>query len=327
MVDRLFKPDTAAMDAPVRVESLVIDYGSIRALDHFDLAIPKGEVFGLLGPNGAGKSTLFQVLATLLPPLIGNVEIAGIPVSEDTETIRSRIAFMPDLAPLPSDLRAIEYLRVYAECYGLRGKARDQRVAEVLNRVQLADRAKDFSTNLSLGMRQRLAFAKAILHRPELLILDEPASGLDPAARVQLRQTLQLLAAEGTTVILSSHVLSDIEDLCTSIGLIHQGRLIDAGKTSEVLRRQGKGLARVKVHAPGQLSALALWTTRQPELSIAMQHPEDDSLVIGFDEKELPTAELFRRIADADLGVTAFQPLVVRLEEVIINLQRSAEDS
>lgn len=310
----------AASEFTVQIESLVVDYGTTRALNQFAMAIRRGEIYGLLGPNGAGKTTLFQVLSTLLPPTSGMVRILGLPIAEDVAAVRRNISLMPDLAPIPRDLSAVEYLRVFAESYGLRGQERDRRVAECLEQVSLSDKAKERCHRLSLGMRQRLAFAKTILHRPAVLILDEPASGLDPIARVQLRESLQALAAEGTTVILSSHVLSDIEELCTSIGLIHKGALLDEGPTSEVLNRQAHGSSRSRITVSGEMSTLIQWAEEHPHLHAIKTDAKALALEVSFDESVLPAEQLFRDLASAELGVTSFQPLAVRLEDVIVSL-------
>nr|MCU0797701.1 ABC transporter ATP-binding protein [Akkermansiaceae bacterium] len=219
------QPGAADLTDLVRISGLGVDYGGHRALDGVNLRVPRGEVFGLLGPNGAGKSTLFRVLATLLVPSRGEVELCGRKLRGETAGIRALISYMPDMAPLPSDLKAVEYLRFFAEAYAIRGKERDRRVEECLEAVGLTNRAKEFCTRLSLGMRQRLALAKALLHRPRLLILDEPASGLDPMARSDLKTALRRQAEEGSTVIISSHVMAEIGDLCTSIGLLDKGIL------------------------------------------------------------------------------------------------------
>lgn len=311
-----------ATDASVRITSLVVDYGKTRAIDELDLAIPRGEILGLLGPNGAGKSTLFQVLSTLLSPTSGQVELAGLPIAERVEDVRARLSFMPDLAPLPSDLRVVEYLRAFAECYGIRGKERDRRVEIALDEAQLGDRAKALCKKLSLGMRQRLAFAKALLHHPEVILLDEPASGLDAVSRKRLRQALERQAARGTTIILSSHVLGDIEDLCTSIAFIQAGKILEVGRTKEVLTRQNRTKNRVRIQAPGRLPELRSWVSEHGGLVIIDSLSTEDSLVIEHDDSTVSATHLFREISAVDLGVTSYQPVEVSLEDVILGLSQ-----
>lgn len=306
----------------VHLAGLGVDYGPRRALDDVNLHLPGGEVFGLLGPNGAGKSTLFRVLATLLAPTRGRVEIGGAPLPWRQQAIRSTVAYMPDLAPLPSDLQAVEYLRFFAEAYGLRGAARDRRVEECLDAVGLRDRARDIGTQLSLGLRQRLALAKAILHRPRLLILDEPASGLDPVARVELRTTLRRQADEGATVVLSSHVMADIQELCSSIGLLQGGRLLAAGPLREVLARFGQAGTRLVVQAPHHREAVAAKLAAMPGLCVDPLPPDVDSIRLVLDEAVLSRAALFTALGEAQLGVTGLHAVETTVEEVIIRLGR-----
>jgi ABC-2 type transport system ATP-binding protein len=312
---------TTAADGLVSIRGLGVDYGIRRALDEVHLSVPKGEIFGLLGPNGAGKTSLFRILATLLQPSRGEVELCGMKLGRNAREIRSHIAYMPDLAPLPSDLRAAEYLHFYAGAYGLRGKQRTSRVEECLRAVDLSDRKNDICTRLSLGMRQRLALAKSILHQPQLLILDEPASGLDPLARLELRKTLRRQAEQGATVIISSHVIAEIEDLCTSIGLLHQGRLLDAGPLRDVLSRFANTGVRVIIQAPGRLSEVAAWLSDVPGINSSNQWTQtEDFLEFQLDESVISRSELFTQLGKASIGVISFQTRETSVEEVLVSL-------
>ena len=321
MIARSWTSESTADPADlVRIRGLCVDYGSRRALDHVTLRVPAGEVFGLLGPNGAGKTTAFRVLATLLQPTRGEVFIGGIRLADDPREIRSFISYMPDLAPLPSDLRALEYLRFFAEAHGMRGKARDARVGECLEAVGLLGRQKDLCTRLSLGMRQRLALAKALLHRPRVLILDEPASGLDPLARVDLRNTLRRQAEAGATVILSSHVAAEIQDLCTSIGLLHQGVLLDAGPLREVLAEFGGTGVRVVIEAPGRIHEVAELLRRIPGVDPASRISGADTIEIVLDEAVTPRFGLFSALGEARIGIAAMHARETSIEEVLIHM-------
>ncbi|MCW1921624.1 ABC transporter ATP-binding protein [Luteolibacter arcticus] len=308
----------------VRIAGLGVDYGERRAVDAVNLRVPPGEVFGLLGPNGAGKTTMFRVMATLLPPTRGEVALCGETIHDRPREVRSAISYMPDLAPMPSDLRAIEYLRFFAESYGLRGKARDNRVTECLESVGLQERAKDICTKLSLGMRQRLALAKAILHRPRLLILDEPASGLDPLARVDLKNALRRQADNGATVILSSHIMAEIQDLCTSIGLLQRGRLLDAGPIRKVLAKFGHAEMRVIVRAPGRRDEVAAWLREVPGVKAELRLLDDESIELRLDEAKLSRAALFTALGEARLGVTGMNVVETSVEEVVVRLGSQA---
>jgi len=308
----------------VRISGLGVDYAERRAVDAVDLRVPPGEVFGLLGPNGAGKTTMFRVMATLLQPTRGEVMLCGEKIHERPREVRSAIAYMPDLAPMPSDLRAVEYLRFFAESYGLRGKARDVRVTECLDSVGLRERSKDICTKLSLGMRQRLALAKAILHRPRLLILDEPASGLDPLARADLKKALRRQADAGATVILSSHIMAEIQDLCTSIGLLQRGRLLDAGPIRKVLAKFGEGEARIIVRAAGRRDEVAAWLREVPGVNRELRATDEESIELRLDEAKLSRAELFTALGEARLGVTGMHVVETSVEEVVVRLGSQA---
>lgn len=304
----------------VRITGLGVDYGERRAVDGVHLRVPPGEVFGLLGPNGAGKTTMFRVMATLLQPTRGEVELCGEMIHVKPREVRSAIAYMPDLAPMPSDLRAVEYLRFFAESYGLRGKARDARVTECLDSVGLRERSKDICTKLSLGMRQRLALAKAILHRPRLLILDEPASGLDPLARADLKNALRRQADAGATVILSSHIMAEIQDLCTSIGLLQRGRLLDAGPIRKVLAKFGQAETRIIVRAAGRRDEVAAWLREVPGVNAELRFIDEESIELRLDETKLSRAALFSSLGEARLGVTGMHAVETSVEEVVVRL-------
>ncbi|RYD61288.1 MAG: ABC transporter ATP-binding protein [Verrucomicrobiaceae bacterium] len=308
----------------VRITGLGVDYGERRAVDAVNLRVPPREVFGLLGPNGAGKTTMFRVMATLLPPTRGEVELCGEKIHVRPREVRSAIAYMPDLAPMPSDLRAVEYLRFFAESYGLRGKARDSRVIECLDSVGLRERSKDICTKLSLGMRQRLALAKAILHRPRLLILDEPASGLDPLARADLKKALRRQADAGATVILSSHIMAEIQDLCTSIGLLQRGRLLDAGPIRKVLAKFGQAETRIIVRAGGRRDELAAWLREVPGVNPEPRCTDEESIELRLDESKLSRAALFSALGEARLGVTGMHAVETSVEEVVVRLGSQA---
>jgi ABC-2 type transport system ATP-binding protein len=308
----------------VRIRGLGLKYGSFTALDSVNLTLPPGEVFGLLGPNGAGKTTMFRVLATLLQPTSGDVRLCGESSRTNSRRIRSLISYMPDLAPVPSDLRASEYLSFYAEAHGLRGKQREIRVTECLESVGLLERSKDICTRLSLGMRQRLALAKAMLHRPRLLILDEPASGLDPMARAELKLALRQQAESGATLILSSHVMAEIQELCTSIGLLKKGRLLDAGPIRKVLERFSDNVHRLVIRAPGNRDQTARWLAGQPGVRMEPRFPDDESIEIRIDPEVLTTAALFTSLGEARLGVTDLHAIETSVEDVVIRLGTEA---
>jgi ABC-2 type transport system ATP-binding protein len=226
----------------IEVRHLRKEYDKTVALDNLHLDIPEGEVYGLIGPNGAGKTTLIRVLATLLEPTYGQVRIAGIDVLEHPLRVHPLIGYMSDFFSLYENMLVWEYLDHFARCYGIERRQRERLIDEVLQLVSLEVRRDAEIRSLSRGMRQRLCFAKTLLHQPRVLLLDEPASGLDPAGRLEFRELLKQLHAMGRTVLISSHILTEMADFCTSIGILEEGRLLASGRVADILRELRPGL-------------------------------------------------------------------------------------
>jgi ABC-2 type transport system ATP-binding protein len=226
----------------IEVHHLRKEYGDTVALENLHLEIPEGEVYGLIGPNGAGKTTLIRVLATLLEPTYGEVRIGGIDVLEEPLRVHPLIGYMSDFFSLYENMIVWEYLDHFARCYGIERSRRVRLTDEVLQLVSLEVRRDAEIKSLSRGMRQRLCFAKTLLHEPRVLLLDEPASGLDPAGRLEFRELLKQLHSMGRTVLISSHILTEMADFCTSIGILEEGRLLATGRVEEILERLQPGL-------------------------------------------------------------------------------------
>ncbi len=309
-----------ANPAGVWVRNLRVDYGPVTAVPKLDLTISPGEIYGLIGPNGAGKTSTFRALATLLEPVHGEIFLGGRDARRDPESTRAVLAYMPDLAPLPEDLRAVEYLRFFAECHGLTGLIRDQRVASCLEAADLVDRRDSFCRTLSLGMRQRLNLARCLLHQPAVLILDEPASGMDVAARASLKKVLRTQAAQGTTVILSSHILPEIKDICTSIGLLQNGRLVDSGPTRTVLERQSQSAKKIRLRTAGSPAPLLAWLHSPDAFPAHSPLLKGTEVECHFPGDASDQARFFSRIAAADLGVIALEELHSSIEDVVLQL-------
>lgn len=212
----------------IRIADLTVRYGSLVAVNRMSLEIPEGAIFGLIGPNGAGKTTTIKVLAGLLLPDEGSAEIEGHNVATERDAVRRRIGYMADFFGVYDYLTVYEYLAFFGGMYGLKDRRLDKRIDEMLTTVTLTVKKHSYVSTLSRGMKQRLYFARALIHDPQLLILDEPASGMDPRGRAELVQTLKALNARGKTVFISSHILSELQDLCTSIGIMETGRLVSA---------------------------------------------------------------------------------------------------
>ena len=223
------------MDLAVQTVGLTKRYGDLFAVRDLNLDVPKGSVYGLIGPNGAGKSTTFLILAALLAPSAGVVQILGAdPVTQPAE-VRRNIGYMPDVMGVYDNLRVGEYLEFFASCYRIPRSEWPALVSGLLELVDLGVKRDAMVDSLSRGMKQRLSLARALVHDPELLILDEPASGLDPRARVELRRLLVDLQTMGKTIIISSHILAELEEMCSHIGVLEAGRLVASGEPRTIL--------------------------------------------------------------------------------------------
>jgi ABC-2 type transport system ATP-binding protein len=220
----------------VSIENLCVNYGKTRAVRGLNLTIERGEVFGFIGPNGAGKTSTIKVLATLLKPTKGRACVAGIDVAWAPQLARRRIGYMPDFFGVYDDLTAEEYLHFFAAAYHIESARRGSVVRDVLALTDLSHKADAPVDGLSRGMKQRLGLARVLLHDPDLLLLDEPASGLDPRARIEMRELLKELQSLGKTIIVSSHILHELSQFCTSIGIVEAGQMIAHGSLQEIYR-------------------------------------------------------------------------------------------
>ena len=222
------------MTAAVRTVALMKRYGNLTAVNDLDLEVPEGSVFGLIGPNGAGKSTTFAILASILSPTSGTAEVAGFDPSSDPRSVRRHLGYMPDVLGVYDNLRVDEYLEFFAAAHELRRSSWPGLIDGLLELVGLEVKREAMVESLSRGMKQRLALARALVHDPDVLVLDEPASGLDPRARVELRTLLGELRAMGKTVVISSHILTEMEEMCSHVAIMEAGRLLAAGEPGEI---------------------------------------------------------------------------------------------
>jgi len=310
----------AAAAAPaIDIRFLRVDYGDFVAVDDLTLSVPAGEVFGLVGPNGAGKTSTFRVLATLMEPTYGEVMLDGIDIQEDIETARRILGYMPDLAPVPSDLKVGEFLEFHAAAYGLGTRAaRRERVAECLEEVAMADQRHSWCKALSRGQTQRVVLAKTLLHRPRVLILDEPASGLDPLARRDLRHALRKLAASGTTVFVSSHILSELAEMCTSLCVMNRGRLLASGSVDDVRHQLGTTERTLTATLLSHHEPAARWLESQD----GVHHLEltGQKLIFGFNGDDESQADLMDGLIRLGARVRAFEEKRSSFEDILVEV-------
>jgi len=315
-------PPEASRPTAIDIRDLRVDYGNFVAVDDLSLTVPRGEVFGLVGPNGAGKTSTFRVLTTLMMPTYGDVFLEGVDIQEDLESARRIVGYMPDLAPVPSDLKVWEFLDFHAAAYGLGTKAqRRQRAEECLEEVALTDQRNKWCKELSRGQTQRVVLAKTLLHRPKVLILDEPASGLDPLARRDLRLALRRLADQGATVFVSSHILSELAEMCTSVCVMNRGRLLASGTADEVRHQLGSTERMLTVTVLARSEDAAAWLERQPSVRNLRISPHQ--VAFDFNGSDEDQAGLMEGLIHAGLRVRTFEEKRSSFEDILIEVAES----
>ncbi len=314
------------MTPVIETRGLVKRYDDQVAVAGIDLVIGPGEIYGLVGPNGAGKTTTMKILATLLPQTAGEAYVCGISVTDHPIEVRRRIGYMPDFYGVYDDLRVWEYLDFFARCYGVPGARRAGMIGELLEIVGLTEKRDSYVETLSRGMRQRLCLAHTLVHDPAVLILDEPASGLDPRARVEMREILRELRSMGKTILVSSHILPELAEMCTGVGIIDRGRLLRSGSISEI-ERSLRATALLHIDVLGgeeMLAAAREWLatdTRVGELLIAADPGEGATrLELPFDGTADEQAALLAAMVQAGHRVSGFSHATSDLEEIFLKV-------
>ena len=292
----------------IEIEKLGKRFDKFTALDNFSLSVADGELFGLVGPNGAGKSTLMRILATLARPSAGRASVGGQDVTRDVRHTRALVGYMPDVPGLYQDMQVREFLAFFAEAFHLRAERKKVAIDRALQWSGLGDRASTYVEHLSLGLRQRLMLAKTLLHGPRLLLLDEPATGLDPLARIELREQLKRLQREGVTIFISSHILSDLEDICTRVAFIAQGHNASDADGHSVL-------ALNKTEATMLRCLLETLEPAQAAVAVLAQIPgvhvlevQEHSIELELADSPAQAAALLRQLILAGINVTRFDP-------------------
>ncbi len=305
----------------LRIEGLTRRYGSTVAVAGIDLDVGPGEIVGLVGPNGAGKTTTMRMLATLLVPSAGDAWIAGHSVRRAPDRVRRVIGYMPDSFGVYDGMRSSEYLDFFARCHGIPGRQRARMVSDLLDLVDLGHKRDAEVQSLSRGMQQRLCLAQTLVHDPPLLLLDEPASGLDPRARVELRELIRELRAMGKTVLISSHILPELEELCTRVAIIDHGRVLAEGSVADIERRLRRG-AVLRVTVAGDAAAIdaaAQALAIDPAVRTSEVLP-DGRIEIGVPAPDADLAALLARLVAAGHPVSGFAPAVSDLEELFLQV-------
>jgi ABC-2 type transport system ATP-binding protein len=315
----------------IETRGLTKRYGRLTAVEELDLTVETGAVFGFVGPNGAGKTTTMRILATLLRPTAGEAWVAGHSVLKKRRDVRRAIGYMPDFFGVYGDMKVWEYLDFFAACYEIPPATRRRLVDDLLELVDLAHRREDYVDALSRGMKQRLCLGRALAHDPQVLILDEPASGLDPRARIEIRELLRELQAMGKTIFVSSHILSEIEEVCTHIGIIEAGRLVATGTLEEMRQHiQAQRVVRVGLMGRdfGELSRAVeeaqAWLTGRPDVVRVEPVPGNGKgdLQVTFSGDDEALARLLSELVGAGFRVTMFREETGDLEDVFMRLTK-----
>jgi ABC-2 type transport system ATP-binding protein len=299
----------------IAVEGLTKIYGKRPALDHVSFEVPEREIFGFVGPNGAGKTTTLRILAALLEPTEGKAYIGGADVMKEREKVHTRIGYMPDFFGVYDQLTVAEYLDFYAACYRQPKQRRQKIVDDLLALVGMTERKNQLVDTLSRGLKQRVCLARALVHDPAVLLLDEPASGLDPRARVEMREILKELQGMGKTIIISSHILPELTELCTMIGIIDHGRMRATGSVRDVIARLATGRRLRITVLDAKDAAIEILT---PLASIRHVEAVNGTIEAEYDGDEGTAADILQALTGAGLRVSSFAPVDGGLEDAFL---------
>ena len=311
------------MTAAVEVRDLVRRFGSFEAVRGISFDIPAGAVLGFIGANGAGKTTTMRIMATLEEPTSGCVRVGGDDVLENPSRVRRRIGWMPDAYGAYPNVTAWEYLDFYARAYGFTGEARRRRLAEIIEFTDLGEIADREMAVLSKGMSQRLCLGRALIHDPDVLILDEPAAGLDPRARIEFKRLVRLLADGGKTLFISSHILSELEEMCDTLLFIDDGRILHHG-SAEALKRGDAERVVVQVTVAGGVEGLREWALMSPGVEVLDEAAGSCRLQLESGEPDF-VAERLRAMIQAGVRVVEFRREQRRLEDAFVDVLRKVE--
>ncbi|HZG17694.1 MAG TPA: ABC transporter ATP-binding protein [Candidatus Bathyarchaeia archaeon] len=305
----------------IQIDNLRKRYGKMEALKGLSLEIGKGQVFGFVGPNGAGKSTTMLILATLLEPTSGKAYVGGFDVVKQPREVRRLIGYMPDFFGVYDNVTAEEYLDFYASNYDIAPQERKEIIPQLLELVSLSHKRDAFVDSLSRGMKQRLGLARSLVHNPDVLILDEPASGLDPRARIELREILKELRNMGKTIIISSHILPELAEMCDVIGIIEGGELVATGSVDEIYAKM-QGYKVLKVRMLDQWEEAAAMLSRQEKVTSVKK--DGNLLLADFTGTDEEQAALLQQLAATGLPMASFAEGEGNLEEIFLEIVKGA---
>lgn len=303
----------------IEIRNLSKKYGTFHALKDISLHIEKGTVFGFVGPNGAGKSTTMSILATLMLPTSGVAKVGGFDVTQHPKEVRKRIGYMPDFFGVYDQLKSTEYLHFYGASYGIPRAEREQLIPQLLELVNLSDKADTYVDSLSRGMKQRLCLARCLVHDPDVLILDEPASGLDPRARIEMREILKELKLMGKTIIISSHILPELAEMVDEIGVIEHGEMVAQGKVADIQSR-----LRVKkvIHIRTLEREEELAEKLRDEPFVTSVLTDNTGVHVHYGGDDMQQSALLRQVVSWEIPIVSFQEAQSNLEDVFLEITK-----
>ena len=301
----------------LNIEHLNKNFGKFIAVNDLNLHINKGEIFGFVGHNGAGKTTTMKITAGLLNATSGKITIDGVDAFSDRKQIKRKLGYMPDFFGVYDNLKAIEYMEFYASMYGIVGKEARQTCLNLMDLVNLSDKTDTYVDSLSRGMKQRLCLARSLVHNPELLLLDEPASGLDPRARFEMKEIMKNLGSMGKTVIISSHILPELADMCDTIGIMQRGSLIMHGTVDEIqMKAMHSRPLKVRVLENAENAVRIL----KEDPHVTKVSAMEEGLVADYDGDDMDSARLLKRLMDENILVESFYREKGNLESLFLEL-------
>jgi len=306
----------------LNIKGLVKKYGKFTAVNDLSLNVPKGEIYGFVGPNGAGKTTTMKIICGLMAADSGEVYVNDIDVINNGRKAKEVIGYMPDFFGVYDNLKVTEYLDFYASIYKINARDRKKICDDLLELVDLQDKRDAYVDSLSRGMKQRLCLARSLVHNPELLVLDEPASGMDPRARVEMKEILRTLKDMGKTIIISSHILPELSELCTSIGIIDRGRMVISGTVDEIMQQvYSKRFIKVKIKDKGEECVKIM----QESPLITSINKDENLIEAGFEGNEEEMAVLLKELVMRGIPVISFGQMDGNLEDVFMKVTKGDE--
>jgi ABC-2 type transport system ATP-binding protein len=301
----------------IETKSLCKRFGNVVALDNLNMSIEPGDIYGYIGPNGAGKSTTMKILATLLEPTSGSASVCGFNVMREGAKIRPLVGYMPDYIGVYDDLNVYEYLSFFAAAFKIPRKERNKVVEGVLELTDLTGKKDALVDSLSRGMKQRLGIARVLVHDPKVLLLDEPASGLDPRARIEMRELLKELKKMGKTILVSSHILSELHEMCNKVGIIEKGKLIFSGTFDEIKHKIGvKSRLRIMVGGPAEPAVAILSKLPQTD---EIEHV-DGGITLALKPGCESDGSIAAALVQAGIPLLSLVPEQLKLEEAFLRL-------